>query len=184
EQVYFGLAGTNSTDDQQTIAFFAPEREHLLEYDLTRLVHALAFPKKTVVGLISTLPLDGDPLAGLQGRPSRPLALLQQLRQLYQVEPFPVTLDAIPAGTDVVMLVQPQSLAEKTLFAIDQFVLRGGGAIVLADPYSELAARIGHPKSTPSDGKFAGLLKAWGVKLPPDTVVGDRHAARRVTVPN
>jgi ABC-type uncharacterized transport system involved in gliding motility auxiliary subunit len=26
EQVYFGLAGTNSTDDQQMIAFFAPER--------------------------------------------------------------------------------------------------------------------------------------------------------------
>src|SRR5204863_6917821 len=49
EQVYFGLAGTNSTDDQQIIAFFAPERERLLEYDLTRLVHSLAFPKRTVV---------------------------------------------------------------------------------------------------------------------------------------
>src|SRR6202040_3754538 len=39
EQVFFGLAGTNSTDDQQIIAFFAPDRERLLEYDLTRLVH-------------------------------------------------------------------------------------------------------------------------------------------------
>src|SRR5262249_49156478 len=36
EQVYFGLAGTNSTDDQQVIAFFNPERERFLEYDLTR----------------------------------------------------------------------------------------------------------------------------------------------------
>ena len=46
EKVYFGLAGTNSTDDRQVIAFFSPDRERLLEYDLTRLVHALAFPKK------------------------------------------------------------------------------------------------------------------------------------------
>src|SRR6516164_1000621 len=56
EQVYFGLAATNSTDDQQVIAFFAPERERFLEYDLTKLIHSLAFPKKTVIGLMTTLP--------------------------------------------------------------------------------------------------------------------------------
>src|SRR5216684_4089750 len=75
EQIYFGLAGTNSTDDQQTIPFFAPERERLLEYDLTRLVHALAFPKRTVIGLLSTLPLDGAGSRG--GRPARAMAVLQ-----------------------------------------------------------------------------------------------------------
>src|SRR5712692_9331532 len=84
EQVYFGLAGTNSTDDQQIVAFFAPERERLLEYDLTRLVHTLAFPKRTVVGLLSTLPLDGA--GSLGGRSARPKAFLQQLRQLDDVE--------------------------------------------------------------------------------------------------
>src|SRR6266436_5410035 len=69
EQVYFGLAGTNSTDDQQVVAFFAPERERLLEYDLTRLVHNLAVPKRTVVGLVSSLPLEGDTMAAMRGRP-------------------------------------------------------------------------------------------------------------------
>ena len=39
EQVYFGLAATNSTDDQQVIAFFQPEREMCLEYDLVMSVH-------------------------------------------------------------------------------------------------------------------------------------------------
>src|SRR5438477_2034887 len=73
EQVFFGVAGTNSTDDQQVIAFFAPERERLLEYDLTRLVHSLAVPKRTTVGLISGLPLEGDMTAAMRGgRPSRP----------------------------------------------------------------------------------------------------------------
>lgn len=53
DQVYFGLAGSNSTDDRQTIPFFARNRERLLEYDLTRLVHALAYPEGAGEGLIS-----------------------------------------------------------------------------------------------------------------------------------
>src|ERR1700736_5068040 len=32
EQFYFGLAGTNSTDDTEVIPFFVQERERLLEY--------------------------------------------------------------------------------------------------------------------------------------------------------
>src|SRR6266851_2107125 len=185
EQIYFGLAGTNSTDDQQIVAFFAPERERLLEYDLTRVVHALAFPKRTVVGLISSLPLDGDPVGAMQGRPSHPAAILQQLRQLDDVETLPTALDAIPAGTDVLMLVHPQKLPEKTLFAIDQFVLQGGRAIVFVDPYSELQARSSsHPGGAANASDLAVLFKAWGLKLLPNTVAGDRRAARRVMVPS
>ena len=61
EQVYFGLAGTNLLDDQRTIAFFQSERERFLEYDLTRLVYELSDPKRAVVGVMSSLPLEGDP---------------------------------------------------------------------------------------------------------------------------
>src|SRR5262252_7494845 len=87
EQVYFGLAATNSTDDQQVIAFFQPERERFLECDLTKLVHSLAFPKKTVVGLITTLPLEGDMMAMMRGRPAEPMAIMEQLQQLDTVKP-------------------------------------------------------------------------------------------------
>ncbi|MBV9015569.1 MAG: GldG family protein, partial [Alphaproteobacteria bacterium] len=140
DQVFFGLAGTNSTDDQQTIAFFAPEREHLLEYDLTRLVHNLAVPKRPTVGLISSLPLEGDMMAAMRGRPMRPMAIIEQLRQVARVETIGGDLDAVPSDIDVLMLVHPQNLPQKTLFAIDQFVLKGGKAIVFVDPYSELQA--------------------------------------------
>jgi ABC-type uncharacterized transport system involved in gliding motility auxiliary subunit len=180
DQVYFGLAGTNSTDDQQIVAFFAPERERLLEYDLTRLVHTLAVPKRTAVGLISTLTLDGA--GSLGGRSARPKAFLQQLRQLDDVETLPTALDAVPPGTDVLMLVHPQNLPEKTLFAIDQFVLGGGKAIVFVDPYSELQARS-RRQAAPADSDLDRLFKAWGLKLLPNTVAGDRRNARRVVVP-
>ncbi len=186
EQVYFGLAGTNSTDDQQVIAFFSPQRERFLEYDLTKLVHNLAVPKKTVVGLISFLPLEGDTAAIMEGRPSAPMAIVSQLQETDTVKPLADDITTIPADIDVLMLVHPQSLSDKTLFAIDQFVLRGGRALVFVDPYSELAAahpnRPGEPGSaTASD--LPRLFKSWGIEMPPGIVAADRRNAQSVNVP-
>lgn len=186
EQVYFGLAATNSTDDQQVIAFFQPERERFLEYDLTKLVHSLAFPKKTVVGLISALPLEGDVMAMMRGRPAEPMAVMEQLQQLDTVKPLGTDIDAIPPDVDVLMLVHPQKLSEKTLYAIDQFVLKGGKALVFVDPYSELQASHPsqlNPPGSPSASNLERLFKAWGFEVPADTVAGDRRDAQRVGVP-
>jgi len=186
EQVYFGLAATNSTDDQQVIAFFAPERERFLEYDLTKLIHNLAFPKKTVVGLMTTLPLEGDVMAMMRGRPSEPMAVIEQLQQLDQVKPLASDIDAIPADIDVLMLVHPQNLSDKTLFAIDQFVLKGGKALVFVDPLSELQASHPsqlHPPGAPNSSNLERLFKSWGFEVPSNTVAGDRRDAQRVGVP-
>jgi gliding motility-associatede transport system auxiliary component len=182
EKVYFGLAGTNSTDDQQVIPFFSSDREPMLEYDLTRVVHMLAYPKRPAVSVISGLPLDANPEAAATGMPSPPLAVLQQLRQIDDVANEPASLEAVPTGTDVAMVVQPQNLPGKTLFAIDQFVLHGGKALVFVDPYSEMAAHDGMSRP-PLVGDPAPLLKAWGIKLLPDTVAADRRNARRVMAP-
>jgi ABC-type uncharacterized transport system involved in gliding motility auxiliary subunit len=186
DQVYFGLAATNSTDDQQVIAFFSPERERFLEYDLTKLIHSLAFPKKTVVGLISSLPLEGDMAAMMQGRPSQPMAVIEQLQQLDKIEPLSASLDAIPADVDVLMLVHPQNLPSKTLFAIDQFVLRGGKALIFVDPHSELQAAQAsqmNPPGSPTASNLAPLFKSWGFQMLPGVVAGDRRDAQRVSVP-
>jgi ABC-type uncharacterized transport system involved in gliding motility auxiliary subunit len=187
EQVYFGLAATNSTDDQQVIAFFQPERERFLEYDLTKLVHSLAFPKKTVVGLISTLPLEGDMMAMMRGRPAEPMAVFEQMEQLDTVKPLAANIDAIPADVDVLMLVHPQNLSDKTLFAIDQFVLKGGKALVFVDPYSELQASHPsqlNPPGSPTASNLERLFKSWGFEVPATTVAGDRRDAQRVGVPS
>ena len=60
ELAYFGLAGTNSVDDTETVPFFQPEREMLLEYDIARMIHALSDPEPTVVGVMGSLPVMGD----------------------------------------------------------------------------------------------------------------------------
>ena len=186
EQVYFGLAATNSTDDQQVIAFFQPERERFLEYDLTKLVHSLAFPKKTVVGLITTLPLEGDMMAMMRGRPAEPMAIMEQLQQLDTVKLLPTNIDAIPPDVDVLMIAHPQNLSDKTFFAIDQFVMKGGKVLVFVDPLSEFQAS--HPSQlsppgSPTASNLERLFKSWGFEVPAKTVAGDRRDAQRVGVP-
>lgn len=183
EQVYFGLAATNSTDDQQTIPFFQPERERFLEYDLTKLVHSLAFPKKPVVGLMTALPLEGDLMAAMQGRPMVPYVVIEQLQQLYDVQSVSTEVDKVPDNVDVLMVVHPQSLPDKTLYAIDQFVLKGGRALVFVDP--DLQTQQMHPSQLnppgmPTDSDMEKLLNAWGLRLVPKMVAGDLPAARKV----
>src|SRR5258706_457365 len=100
--------------------------------------HSLAFPKKTVVGLVTALPVEGDMMAAMQGRPMQPFAVIEQLRQLYEVRTIGSDLDKISPDIDVLMLIHPQNLSDKTQYAIDQFVLGGGRALVFVDPNSEI----------------------------------------------
>jgi ABC-type uncharacterized transport system involved in gliding motility auxiliary subunit len=149
-------------------------------------VHALAFPKRTVVGLMSSLPLVVDPTAVLQGKTPEPLAIISQLKQVDDVENLSPDIDTIPPNIDVLMIVQPSHLSDATRFAIDQYVLKGGKAIVFVDPYSEIAAAMpGHDAATalPPSSDLETLFKAWGLTMLPGVVAGDRRDARRVAVP-
>ncbi|HUK57708.1 MAG TPA: Gldg family protein [Stellaceae bacterium] len=183
EQVYFGLAATNSTDDQQIIPFFQPERERFLEYDLTKLVHGLAFPKKPVVGLMTALPLEGDLMAAMQGRPMVPYVVIEQLKQLYDVQSVSTEVDKVPDNVDVLMIAHPQSLPDKTLYAIDQFVLKGGRCLVFVDPDSQTQQMHPsqlNPPGMPTGSDMEKLLNAWGLRMAPKVVAGDLVAARKV----
>ncbi|MDE2229962.1 MAG: Gldg family protein [Alphaproteobacteria bacterium] len=187
EQVYFGLAGTNSTDDQAIVPFFQPDRERFLEYDLTKLIAGLANPHKTVVGLATALPLEGDLMAAMQGRPLVPYVVLDQMRQLYDVRSLGIDFDKVPSGIDVLMLVHPQNLSDKTLYAIDQFVLKGGRALVFVDPDSEtqrLHPSQLNPPGMPNDSNLDKLFAAWGLRLVPKMVAADRADAQRVKAGN
>jgi ABC-type uncharacterized transport system involved in gliding motility auxiliary subunit len=137
--------------------------------------------------LISSLPLEGDPMAMMRGRPSEPMAVMEQLQQLDTVKPLAANIDAIPADVDVLMLAHPQNLPDKTLYAIDQFVLKGGKALVFIDPYSELQASHPsqlNPPGSPSASNLERLFKSWGFEVPANTVAGDRRDAARVGVPD
>ncbi|HUH82995.1 MAG TPA: Gldg family protein [Stellaceae bacterium] len=183
DQVYFGLAASNSTDDEDVIPFFRPQREHLLEYDVTKLIYSVAFPKKAVVGLVTALPLEGDMMAALQGQEPQSFAVIDQLRELYTLRTLSTEFDKVPDDVDVLLIAHPQNLSDKTLYAIDQFVLKGGKALVFVDPYSEIQAA--HPNrmapSGPGASDLGKLFTAWGVEMEKGKVAADLDSALEVT---
>ncbi|BBK40276.1 hypothetical protein STVA_02960 [Allostella vacuolata] len=185
EQVYFGLAATNSTDDEQVIAFLQPERERFLEYDLTKLVYNLANPKKKVVALISDLPLEGDVMAmRMTGRPPQPWAIMEQLRAFFEMRQLGGDVTEIGDDVAVVMVVHPKKMNPQTQYAIDQFVLRGGRAIVFVDPNSEAERSRPNPMQRgpveDASSNLDTLMKSWGVEMVKGKVLGDRFSARKV----
>ncbi len=190
EQVYFGLAGTNLLDDERTIGFFQPEREPFLEYDLTRLVYELSNPKRPVVGVMSSLPLDGDQRQMMMmrntasmGGPGAPYVSIMQLRQFNTLKTVPTTAQVIDPDVQVLLVAQAQNLSDATLYAIDQFVMRGGRLMVMVDPYSEAEAAIPSQSGMPPDNTASNLAKlfdAWGITFDPAFVVGDLKGAWRV----
>ncbi len=184
DQLYFGLVATNSTDDVQTIPFFQQDREAFLEYDLTRLVYNLANPEKRVVGVMSELPILGgvsDPMAGMEGIQTR-WTIMDQVAQFYDIEKVSTTTDHIPDDVDILMLVHPKDLSAKTRYAIDQYVLGGGRAIVFVDPHSEVEAANPDPENplATHGSKIDALFASWGIAMEPGMVLGDLETARKV----
>jgi hypothetical protein len=185
-QIYFGLAGTNLEDDERTIPFFQAERQRFLEYDLTKLVYELSNPKRPVVGVLTSLPLDGDPRAMMmsQGRSGgQPWASSVLLRQTNTVRTVATDAQVIDPDIQVLLVAGAQRLSDATLYAIDQFVMRGGRLMAMVDPWSEALAAQPSPTGMPTDDAHADLAKlfdAWGIVFDPSQVVGDLDGAWRV----
>ena len=191
EVIYFGIAGTNTTDESENIPFLQQQRENFLEYDLTRLVYNLAHPKKKVVGLISKLQMDGDPLARMRNPQAdvQGWFILDQIRERFEVRTIPDSVDRIEPGIDVLMVVHPQGLAPQALFAIDQYVLGGGKAVVFVDPLCN-AQEVRNDPNNPLQAMMADrssdlgpLLGAWGLDFKKDDLAGDMENGLRVRMP-
>jgi ABC-type uncharacterized transport system involved in gliding motility auxiliary subunit len=186
DKLYFGLAGTNSTDGRAIVDFFDPSKEEFLEYDIAKLIYQLGQTHKPVVGWLSSLPMNGgmDPATG---QPTEPWTVLSQAEQLFTVRQLEPSLTKIDADVDVLVLVHPKHLPPAAEFAIDQFALRSGRLLVYVDPIAEQDPASGEP-SDPAAGMpdrgshLERLLTAWGVDFDPRYVVGDLEHALSVTV--
>jgi len=188
ENIYFGLAGTNSTNGKAVIPFMQPDKEAFLEYDVAKLINELSMAKKPAVGLIAGLPMSAsfDP----QTRQMRePWAIDTQLQQSFEVRQLSApSLKTIDKDIGVLVLIHPKNLTDDALYAIDQFVLRGGHLLVFVDPQAE-ADDSGADPNNPQAAMFANkssdlpkLFKAWGLQYDPNKVVIDRTRALQISM--
>ncbi len=195
DPLYFGLAGTNQLDGVELIKFFQPEKEDTLEYDLTRLVHQLSDADRKNLGVLSSLPIDGEQYDPLKGEVqsddgAKPWPIMQQLRMMYDVATLPADIRRIPSSIDVLMVVHPKDLTEATLYAIEQFVLKGGKLISFVDPFAEVDVPEKDPENPMAamtavrSSNMPELFEAWGFERDNKDVVADRKAARKVDFGN
>jgi ABC-type uncharacterized transport system involved in gliding motility auxiliary subunit len=192
ELLYFGLAATNTTDQEETIPFFQESKEESLEYDITKIIYNLGNPKKKIVGLMTKLPMEGNPLERMRNpnAETQPWFIMEQIQQMFEVRTVPPTSIKIDPDIAVLMIVHPQGLAPQTLYAIDQYVLGGGKVLAFIDPHCEgqdvrpdpqnpMAAMMANRSSD-----LGPLLAAWGVEMSPEEIAGDRDLALRVNFQN
>ena len=176
-QVYFGLSGINSTDDRRALALLAPERANFLEYDLTRLIYDLAQPDKPKVAVLGNLEMRGSQADGFTQ-----WVVLEQASQFFEVSFLGGEIQQIEEEVSILLLAQPQTLGEASLYAIDQFALRGGRVLAFVDPFPE--ALPGRGQGAPAEGNavttMEPLLERWGVAIDAERFVGDRSYASRV----
>jgi ABC-type uncharacterized transport system involved in gliding motility auxiliary subunit len=189
QNIYFGLAATNSTDGHQAIEFFDPRKEEFLEYDLVKLIYQLSTPKKPVIGWMTSIPMGGaasfDPQTGQQREPP---VVYTQAEQLFTIKPVAMTATNIDSDIDELVIVHPKGLTPATQFAIDQYALRGGHILMFVDPFAE-ADTSGQDPSNPLSQMQANkasdpgsLLKTWGVDFNPQEVIGDLGHALQVSM--
>jgi ABC-type uncharacterized transport system involved in gliding motility auxiliary subunit len=186
ERVFFGLVGGTLPNEKGemderslSIPFFDPARETFLEYDIAKLLYELDQPSKPHIGLMSSLPLEGNPAIG-----EAPWAVMQQLRQLFAVRTLDAdTLTRVGDDIQVLLLVHPKRLPDTAVYALDQYVLRGGHLVVFVDPDAELDTTPYVDSNGVTDdhnSDLPRLFAAWGVVFDPKTVVLDRSRALQI----
>ena len=175
ERVYLGLS-VSLLDQKEAIPFLSPERERLLEYDISRAIARVMTPDKSVIGVLSPLPVMGTgAMMPMQQQGEPAWVLIEELKRDFDVREIEPNATTIPNDIKVLLVIHPKGITEATQFALDQFVLRGGKLIAFLDPMAALdpqtaSAGFGSP---PSKSGLDRLLKAWGVTFEDSKVLAD-----------
>jgi ABC-2 type transport system permease protein len=188
EKFFFGLVVLTQFGVEKAIPFFSPDRQNFVEYDISYMIDTAINRQKRKIGVISSLPVMGEDVSNymaqmmrMQGKQPKPAwTFVEQLRKQYEVKQVATDVNDIN-DVDMLLVIHPKDLPEKTLFAIDQFVLKGGRTIVCVDPHcfadrpDQMTMQMRMQHSQSSD--LNALLRTWGLEVPENTFAGDRDLA-------
>jgi ABC-type uncharacterized transport system involved in gliding motility auxiliary subunit len=188
ESFFFGLVVQTQFGVEKAIPFFSPDRQNFVEYDISYLIDTAVTRQKKKIGIMSSLPVMGDDVSGYmaqmmmrQGQQPKPAwAIVEHLRKQYEVETVATDVNDIN-DVDILLVIHPKNLPEKALFAIDQYVLKGGRTIVCVDPHCfsdrppqmQMQMQMQHDSSS----DLNTLIRTWGLEMPAKTFAGDRSLA-------
>jgi ABC-type uncharacterized transport system involved in gliding motility auxiliary subunit len=182
DNIYLGMA-IHAGSQKEVLPFLNPNEETALEYNISRAIQKVSATKKTIIGVMSGMPIMGSPMYPYQRQKGQePWVMIQRLRMDYEVRDIPMSSSTIDSDVNVLVLVHPADITESAEYAVDQYLLKGGKVIGLVDPQSWIAQAYsgqqnpmtGQPGATinPSSD-LANLFKAWGVAYNKSSVVAD-----------
>jgi ABC-type uncharacterized transport system involved in gliding motility auxiliary subunit len=112
--------------------------------------------------------------------------MMAEMREMFNVTTLPKDIRRIPSSLDALIVVHPKEFEDSTLYAIEQYVLRGGKLIAFVDPYAELDIPEKDPDNpmsamlAPRSSNMQTLFTAWGIERASADVVSDRKTAMKV----
>ncbi|MBW1781244.1 MAG: Gldg family protein [Deltaproteobacteria bacterium] len=183
-KIYCGLVFL-SADQEDAISWLDPAKEQTLEYDLTSIIQGLQTIEKKVVGVISSLPLFGTRGRALPGQPpGKEWLFVTEMKRIYDVREISLTVQRIDPSLDLLLVVYPKHLSAQMEYAIDQYVLSGGNALIFVDPLCVSDKSQGNQFTRSSGTSLSKVFKAWGVSMNSAKAVADFGQPTRVRTGN
>jgi ABC-type uncharacterized transport system involved in gliding motility auxiliary subunit len=186
QRFFFGLVARNELGKEKAIPFFDRHRRDFVEYEIAKVIADVTRRDKKKLGILSPLPVMGADIPPhmrrmmmMQGRQiPQPWVITRALESKYEVETVAKDVKELPKDLDFLLLIHPKDLSEETLFAIDQFVMKGGRLLVFVDPHCMQDMPQNQmqmmQQQHDSSSQLDTLLNAWGVKMKKGLIAADR----------
>lgn len=160
-----------------SLAYLDLRRERLLEYDLAVALQGLTRSRLPRIGVIS--PLLPPSIAA---RRPEGLSFMEELKRAYDIAVIPHFSETLPPDLDALLLIDATILRSELLFAVDQFVMGGGGVIAMLDPFLRFKPASNAVNPSPSDeiNDLSDLLLRYGLRYQGEAIVGDGSLASPV----
>lgn len=194
---FFGLAMQTQTGSKDVMEFLWPNQQETVEYEISKRIHGLIWPTRERIGVLSSLeviseatnPYMAQILAAQGKNPGESWISMKLLEETYQVSKIDTDTDFIdPEAFDLVVVIHPKNLNDRAIWALDEWIARGGNALIFLDPY----ALDDRPPQNPQQpwaayqyepsSNLDKLLRGWGLEMPAGEIVADRELANKRVV--
>ena len=126
--------------------------------------------------------VERPPYPGMPPRNPSYELLEKHLRDTYEVVGVDLKSGRVPGRVDVLLVLGPEDLSEREIFALDQFLMRGGSTIIATGSRVFSPMPGGGLATRPSKSGISDLLETWGVAVGDDVVLDEHNAAFPVPV--
>ena len=177
DSFYLGLS-VEQGSRKGSIPYLDIRRDQHLEYDIAVALNSLSRSVTPKIGIISPLIPSAAAKAQRQG-----MSFLSELKNAYDIAIIPYFKTALPDNLDVLVLIDATILRKEMLFAIDQFVMKGGNLVVMVDPYLRSNRNSNKVNPVPSEdiNDISDILLKYGIRYLGERVIGDEKFSSVVT---